>query len=1225
MERFFFSIIFILAGLVNYAQCSFSLGPDQTFCQDQTISTSLSAPAGQSSYNWSTGATSQSITATAAGAYSCTVTMLSNNLVSNSDFSSGNTGFSSSYSVGSGGSWGPVSYEGTYYITDNANYAHSNFPWFYGHGGSGNMMVVNGSGTAGTSVWCQSFAVTPNTTYNFSTWVATCVASNSSELASLQFSINGSLLGNAFSPSLSAGSWTQFSSTWNSGANTTADICIVNQNTALSGNDFAIDDIFFQQVCTASSSMNITVSPGPTVTVPGNTVVCNNETVPASTFSSNPAGATYTWTNNNTAIGLAASGSGDLVPFNATNPGTGVQNAIISVTPTLNGCTGNAQSYTITVNPDPVLSSVPNQTVCVNNPTDAITFSSTPSGATVNWTNTDNSIGLASSGNGDIASFTGLNSGSSPVTATINAIPTLNGCTGSSTSFNIIVSPGPTLNSVTSQTVCAGANTSTISFVTNPPGVATVNWTNSDASIGLATNGSGDIIGFTADNSTNNTIVANLTAVPSIGTCVGNSQSFDITVLPSPTVNAVSNTTVCNNDIVNSSGFNGTNGATFNWTNSNTSIGLGASGAGDYSSFTAINSGNSSQSAIITVTPTLNGCNGTAAIYTITVNPTPGAPGTNTVAPYCLNDNAQSLVATASPGGTLLWWGTESSGGIPSSVATIPSTSSAGSTTYYVSQSITGCEGPRAGIDVLVINLPVVSTVNDTQVCSGATVPAYTFSGSPAGTTINWTNNNTGIGLTGSGIQNTSSFTAVNNGTTSVSSIITLTPVYGNCTGSTISFSITIDPKPIATVTNVSACNGSSVPGINWTSTPAGASYTWAAGNTSIGISASGTGSVNLFTGINNGTTDAVSTVSVTPTLNGCTGDESTFSITIKPTPSAPIVPATPVYCKNATASPLSPSGVDYLWYTAATGGTGNITAPTPSTNLAGSQTYFVSQTIDGCEGPRSAESVIINELPTAALALVSTACPPLCTNLNLSSTDNLTMYNWDLGDGSTSSGNDTVFDHCYMESGLYNVAVTITDINGCTNTINFPGAVSVADVPKASFYYEPMPVTMLDPTVNFINTSSGSEPIEYQWSLGLADGTYYDSQNISYTYQEAGAYIVQLKATNMYGCVDSIYQTVIIEEETTLYIPNAFTPNNDGDNESFSAQGIGIDSAGFTMYIFDRWGEKIFQTSDINEGWTGKTKSGVIAANGIYAWKLIYRDFNGDNKIKSGHVTLIR
>ena len=290
-------LIFVICIKISttYAQCNFTLGNDLFYCQGQSFNQTLTAPANQTSYLWNTGATTQSITVNAAGTYNCAITLLSNDLITNGGFSTGNSGFSSSYVVGTGGSWGPLSSEGQYLVTTNASSAHTNFPSFGDHTGGGDMMVVNGSGTPGTSVWCQSITVSPNTDYNFSTWVATCVANSSTELSNLQFSINGALLGSTFSPPMASGQWAQFNATWNSGANTSASICIVNQNTAISGNDFALDDIFFQQICTANDEIVVTENPAPAVSFPSlpAPLTCTVQTVPLNpTASSN---VTFNW------------------------------------------------------------------------------------------------------------------------------------------------------------------------------------------------------------------------------------------------------------------------------------------------------------------------------------------------------------------------------------------------------------------------------------------------------------------------------------------------------------------------------------------------------------------------------------------------------------------------------------------------------------------------------------------------------------------------------------------------------------------------------------------------------------------------------------------------------------------------------------------------------------------------------------------------------------------
>lgn len=181
------------------------------------------------------------------------------NFVNNGNFNDGNTGFTTAYTLGTGGTWGLVSNEGTYAVTTNPNIVHSNFASFTDHTGNpgGQMLVVNGSSTANTNVWCQTITVVPNSFYDFSAWGASCVNSNP---AILQFAINGTLLGTPLALPTTTGVWTQFHAIWFSGANTSITICINDQSTAASGNDFAIDDIEFRQICEAKDSVYIRVT-----------------------------------------------------------------------------------------------------------------------------------------------------------------------------------------------------------------------------------------------------------------------------------------------------------------------------------------------------------------------------------------------------------------------------------------------------------------------------------------------------------------------------------------------------------------------------------------------------------------------------------------------------------------------------------------------------------------------------------------------------------------------------------------------------------------------------------------------------------------------------------------------------------------------------------------------------------------------------------------------------
>lgn len=232
------------------------IGPDSLICLGDVIT--LDAGAGFDTYLWSTGATSQSINVGTADTYSVDVSSLLGDLIVNGDFESGSTGFSTQYVPGTGGAWGLLSNPGQYAITTSPSLAHNNFTPCGDHTtGAGNMLVVNGSSVPNTSVWCQTVSVSPNTDYDFSCWVSNALTDPN--VGVLQFYVNGVAIGSVFSPTVVGCQWVQYSDSWNSGALTSADLCIVNQSIAGSGNDFCLDDISFGPTCIASDTMILTV------------------------------------------------------------------------------------------------------------------------------------------------------------------------------------------------------------------------------------------------------------------------------------------------------------------------------------------------------------------------------------------------------------------------------------------------------------------------------------------------------------------------------------------------------------------------------------------------------------------------------------------------------------------------------------------------------------------------------------------------------------------------------------------------------------------------------------------------------------------------------------------------------------------------------------------------------------------------------------------------------
>lgn len=184
-------------------------------------------------------------------------------------------------------------------------------------------------------------------------------------------------------------------------------------------------------LCCCNSMMAIPPSPreinhdlfASDVFQPANQTICNGSASNAVVFVSSIPGTVFNWANNNTSIGLAASGTGNIAAFTTINNGTAPVVATIIVTPTDGVTNGTPKSFTITVNPIPTVNAVVNQTLCSGNSTTAVNFTGSVPGTVYSWVNSNPSIGLAAGGSGSIPSFTATNNTGTPITSTITATP----------------------------------------------------------------------------------------------------------------------------------------------------------------------------------------------------------------------------------------------------------------------------------------------------------------------------------------------------------------------------------------------------------------------------------------------------------------------------------------------------------------------------------------------------------------------------------------------------------------------------------------------------------------------------------------------------------------------------------------------------------------------------------------------------------------------------------
>lgn len=249
--------------------------------------------------------------------------------------------------------------------------------------------------------------------------------------------------------------------------------------------------------------------------------------------------------------------------------------------------------------------------------------------------------------------------------------------------------------------------------------------------------------------------------------------------------------------------------------------------------------------------------------------------------------------------------------------------------------------------------------------------------------------------------------------------------------------------------------------------------------------------------------------------------------------------------------------------------------------------------------------------------------CAPYRVQFSDSSVAGTTLfYHWDFGDGGTSTDANPV--HLYPHAGLYDVSLTVTTTNGCidTNTFLVPGLITVNPQPVAAISVDNLETSIFEPEITFFDNSSGGIDC---W-LFPGDGS--DSIpycNYQYTYLDTGNYTAWQVVLNELGCTDTAYITIRINPEFRFFIPNAFTPDNDGLNDVFMSSNMGIKT--FDMTIYNRWGQVIFWSNNPQEGWDGMVMDGsnTIAPNGVYVYTINFKNVFGKEGRYVGTVTLLK
>lgn len=294
--------------------------------------------------------------------------------------------------------------------------------------------------------------------------------------------------------------------------------------------------------------------------------------------------------------------------------------------------------------------------------------------------------------------------------------------------------------------------------------------------------------------------------------------------------------------------------------------------------------------------------------------------------------------------------------------------------------------------------------------------------------------------------------------------------------------------------------------------------------------------------------------------------------------------------------------------------------------------TYCVTFS-DDCETPDVTACHFVDiEVPIPADFVVDTtkACVPGVVQFTSTVNPAAIMDEvWFFGDGELSYDNAPA--HIYPNPGVYDVTYGITSLIGCEYAHVENGFIQVFPVPSAGFTASPQPTQAPDTEIDFESVSS-QNVVDWYWVFdSIANLGYSLEQDPRFTFpiDHGGLYPVTLVVTDENGCSSQVTRHIEIYDLFNLFIPTSFTPNNDGVNDAFFVQGTDIDPTRFEMQIFNRWGEKIFETTDLNEVWYGPagSESEHYVPDGMYFWRVVVYNLSmsAERHELSGTVSVIR
>jgi gliding motility-associated-like protein len=674
-------------------------------------------------------------------------------------------------------------------------------------------------------------------------------------------------------------------------------------------------------------------------------------------------------------------------------------------------------------------------------------------------------------------------------------------------------------------------------------------------------------------------------------------DTVSVTENPAALADAGADVAICENDVIQ---LPAAGGVQYDW-----------APAADLDDATISNptfSGTTTTTLTVTVTDA-NGCTDTDDVE-VTVNPLPPADAGADII-ICLG----FTTPLDGSGGTQYSWNPATD--LDDATIAAPTFSGLVSTTYTL--TVTDNNGCVATDDVYIDvmqNIPVADFVLPTQTCVNDDV-TITFTGTASPTALYDWNFNGGV-VTAGNDEGPYTLHWTTTGTKTVECIVD----ENGCGSDTITYNIDVFAYPVPNAgANQSLCSddvvslgGSSIPDEDYQWTPA----TYLSDAT---IAAPDLTPLNLTPA-----TVVLPYVLTVTSQNGCVARDTAL-ITVFPIPIANYVaPAGECFDINSidfTAGGVYGNIASFAW------DFGNFANPTTSTQenpngvvFSLPDDYQVSLTIteNGCVSLPSVQTVEIFPMPVADFsANPLEGCEPLdvfFTDLSDDVGSNL-AYDWKFGDDSSSVASNPR--HTYINAGVYDVQVTVTTGDGCSNTTIKPNYITVYPRPVAGFKANPESVSIFDPRIIFTDQSTGADSCEY--IIGETGDVIYTC-NFEYHFEDTGYYTITQYVYSIHGCKDTAKLDVYVKPEFTFYIPNAFSPNADFNNDIFYGYGTFIKE--YDLTVLNRWGQMLFRALDVKEGWDG-TYNGEKAQEDVYVYKVNIIDINGEKHEFIGKVTLFR